>query len=189
MGKIYKIIIMGDMFVGKSSIFNILSEQYQTEYKSTIGIDFIKKKKFNNTKNTLMVWDTSGQEKFHTLLRSYYRGIHGAILVFDTSNSKTFSNIDYWLKELYEYSHSMISVILIGNKTDLQRTVSENEAYKLAQLHNISYLETSVKLNYNVIDIFTILCQDIKYEKWLKYTIKDIEKQIENKDVGCFCIK
>lgn len=46
--------------------------------------------------------DTAGQERFHTITTSYYRGAMGIMLVYDITNEKTFENIVKWLRNIDE---------------------------------------------------------------------------------------
>ena len=48
--------------------------------------------------------DTAGQERFHTITTSYYRGAMGIMLVYDITNAKTFENISKWLRNIDEVS-------------------------------------------------------------------------------------
>ena len=41
----------------------------------------------------LQIWDTAGQERFRTITSSYYRGAHGIIVVYDTTDSETFEHV------------------------------------------------------------------------------------------------
>lgn len=50
----------------------------------------------------LQLWDTSGQGRFCTIIRSYSRGAQGIILVYDITNKWSFDGIDRWLKEVDE---------------------------------------------------------------------------------------
>lgn len=46
--------------------------------------------------------DTAGQERFHTITTSYYRGANGIMLVYDITNIKSFENISKWLRNIEE---------------------------------------------------------------------------------------
>lgn len=48
--------------------------------------------------------DTAGQERFHTITTSYYRGAMGIMLVYDITNAKSFENISKWLRNIDEVS-------------------------------------------------------------------------------------
>lgn len=50
----------------------------------------------------LQLWDTSGQGRFCTIIRSYSRGAQGILLVYDITNKWSFDGIDRWLKEVEE---------------------------------------------------------------------------------------
>lgn len=49
--------------------------------------------------------DTAGQERFHTITTSYYRGAMGIMLVYDITNAKSFENISKWLRNIDEVSN------------------------------------------------------------------------------------
>jgi len=54
------------------------------------------------TCNLIDYRDTAGQERFHTITTSYYRGAMGIMLVYDITNGKTFENISKWLRNIDE---------------------------------------------------------------------------------------
>jgi len=55
--------------------------------------------------------DTAGQERFHTITTSYYRGAMGIMLVYDITNEKSFENIVKWLRNINEvYMHLLLFV-------------------------------------------------------------------------------
>lgn len=152
----YKVIIVGDSGVGKTSILNIfLGLDFNLQQQITIGVDYgIKKLNINNSDIKLQIWDTAGQEVFRSISKSYYRGADGAFVVFDLSRRKTFLNIEYWIKELYN-QNSNVHVMIIGSKSDMVKQVSDDEIDELITKFNaISYIETSAKNKYNIDTIF-----------------------------------
>lgn len=53
----------------------------------------------------LQIWDTAGQERFRGITKSYYKGANAVILVYDSTNPKTFEDVlSYWMKETKQYS-------------------------------------------------------------------------------------
>ena len=48
----------------------------------------------------LHFWDTAGQEQFRSIIKNFYRGCAGAVLVYDTTLWSSFSNLSYWVKEI-----------------------------------------------------------------------------------------
>jgi Ras-related protein Rab-1A len=74
----------------------------------------------------LQIWDTAGQEWFKTITSSYYKGAHGIIVVYDTTDKESYKSIDNWMNEVEKHANDNVSRILVGNKNDLtdQRQVS-----------------------------------------------------------------
>lgn len=158
-----KFIILGDPYCGKSSILMRYQNNFFLENNSsTIGVDFFKLEiTKNNTNYTMHVWDTSGQEKFDSIIKSYYRNIAVAILVFDLSNYSTFSNIKKWLENIEFYSNNKVLIKLIGNKCDKINAVSKKEINDLCFDYNISYISVSAKDNINIDNIFNSIIDEI----------------------------
>ena len=46
--------------------------------------------------------------------------------MYDITNRKSFDNLEYWLNEIKDTSNSMISIALVGNKSDLAKKASIN---------------------------------------------------------------
>ncbi len=186
----FRLIILGDLFVGKTNIFDIFSNKiFPNLYNSTIGINFKSKNiEFNEKLYKINLWDISGNEIYRDISKSYCRGANGCILVFDLSDKNSFHNLQYWIEFIYYSCILNISVLLIGNKKDLKRAVSEKEAFEFSQEHNISYLETSCVNNYNINDLFIILCKDILNQKTLIFKKEETEN-IDMGNAGCFCLR
>ena len=132
---------------------------------STIGVDFkIKTVVIDDKVVKLQIWDTAGQERFRTITTSYYRGAHGIFLVFDLNDEQSFRHIREWMGEVQRYSSpsKLSSLILIGNKSDLPRKVSEGEIAEFCAEKNMQYIETSAKDNFNIDHAFISLARNIK---------------------------
>ena len=69
------------------------------------------------------VWDTAGQERFRTMIRPYYRGAAGIILVYDVTDARTFESISEWMRNIEENTseYQVIQKVLVGNKTDMAK--------------------------------------------------------------------
>ena len=98
-----KIVFLGDSGVGKSSVSqrycnNIFNENYEV----TIGGAYLQNQITLKTGQQLKMhlWDTGGEERFRAMAPLYYRDANAAILVYDVSDSKSFSSIEFWYKEL-----------------------------------------------------------------------------------------
>ena len=146
---LFKLIVIGDSGVGKTAVVQrLMKKAFPVEYQSTIGLDFASKTIMihNHILVKSYIWDTAGQEVFSSIIASYYRDIAGAIIVFDVGNRDSFQRCDFWLSELDNKRRSLrdISVLLLGNKIDSNREVSEEEASTYAKDRGLLYMETSV---------------------------------------------
>lgn len=164
-----KLILLGDTYTGKSSILNMYKNNcYSENISATIGVDFVKSTiKMNDNDYSLYIWDTSGQEKFNSIILSYYRNISVILLVFDLSNRKTFVNLNKWLRDISYYSHDKVIIKLIGNKCDKPKIISINEIKEFCIDNNIdfsSYLEVSAKKNINIDKIFNDMVSELDYK-------------------------
>jgi len=112
----------------------------------------------------LQIWDTAGQERFRTITSSYYRGAHGIIVVYDTTDSETFEHVKTWLHEIDRYASENVNKLLVGNKSDLtsKRQVEVEAAKEFASSVSIPFLETSAKNATNVEDAFMTMAGEIK---------------------------
>lgn len=165
---VFKYIIIGDSNVGKSCILlKFLNKQFRYNHDVTVGVDFGVKMLELEDKNIIKIhiWDTAGQESFKSIIRSYYRGSIGVLLVYDIGNRDTFNNILEWLNEINKYTISNITCILIGNKSDLtKREVLFEEGRRFANENNMLFIETSARLSININSAFAILTERI-YKK------------------------
>jgi Ras-related protein Rab-8A len=161
-----KLLTLGDSGVGKTCLLlRYVNDTYSPSFMSTIGIDF--KTKFINhdeKRIKLQIWDTAGQERFRTITNSYFKGCQGILLVFDVTDRTTFTSVRRWVEQIEANSDptTTINKILIGNKCDMDgRKVSYEEGEELAKELNITYIETSCKMDINVTKAYTQLVGDI----------------------------
>ena len=161
----FKILLLGDTSVGKTCFLKRYTEDtFQDAYLSTIGFDFkFKMVTLKNGKQVkVQLWDTAGQERFRTIAKSYYKGAHGIILIYDVSNPKTYDNIKKWLAQIKEEASSKVCIILVANKIDHEeRVVTEEEGVKLAKSFNLKIFESSAKENINVTEAFQEVIENI----------------------------
>merc|ERR1712113_513208 len=108
--------------------------------------------------------DTAGQERFHTITISYYRGAHGIIVVYDVTDKESFNNVKHWVQEIEKYAAEGVNKLLVGNKCDLssKKVVSYDEAREIADSLGIQFMETSAKNAHNVEQAFQTMAKDIK---------------------------
>ena len=160
---IFKIIVIGDPAVGKTSLLtNFCGEKFEYEYVPTVGVNITKEPVTirddmgKDTTINLMVWDIAGQPQFYMLHRPYFNGADGMMLVYDITRSSSFSNINNWYSTAVKYGLSGIPRILIGNKIDLKddRKIILPMAEHLSEKITAPFFETSALTGENVPGIF-----------------------------------
>jgi len=172
--KVFKLTILGDGGVGKTSLRRrYLGEGFDSSYLATIGADFATKKLDNEGTQVAQIWDLAGQPRFSVVREGYYRGTKGAIMVFDISRPDTYYNIPKWIKEMMDSitEDDPLPMVLVGNKADLRGSdmdfISQEQAEEYASqltqwAHmDIPYIESSAKTGLNVDEIFDSLVENI----------------------------
>ena len=152
---ILKILILGDSGVGKTSILiKYINNKFDESHIATIGVDYMDKTiKYKNINIKLQIWDTSGQEKFRSIARNFYRNSDAIFIVFDLNNKDTYNNIKQWINDVEEHCPN-IKKILLGSKSDLEKNVSEEIIKNFAKENNLQYFETSAKNGTNIKEAF-----------------------------------
>jgi len=165
---LFKFIAIGDTGVGKSCLLlQFTDKRFNPEHDLTIGVEFGTQTITIGRDNIkLQIWDTAGQETFRSITRSYYRNTAGALLVYDITRRETFMHLSQWLQDAKMHGSSQMTVILVGNKCDLEhlRQVSTDEGEKFAQENGLLFIETSAKTSRNVEESFLKPAQRI-YER------------------------
>ena len=144
---------------------------------ATIGTEY-RIKKINSSDNvnySLKIWDSSGAERYRSLVLNLLKNMKGIILVYSIDNEYTFNNIKNWINSINDYIDiSKTPIILVGNKKDLEneRIISEEEeGRKIAEDYNFKFYETSAKTGVNVNEIF---------QKLFVITVKNLKNQKNN---------
>ena len=157
--------IFKNIAVGKSCILlQFTDNKFRNQHELTIGVEFgAKTIEIGGKIIKIQIWDTAGQEAFQAITRTYYKGAIGALLVYDITRRETFTHVSKWLEEVRNNSSKSITIILIGNKKDLEdrRQVSYEEGEALAKENGLMFLEASAKTAYNVVESFNLSAQSI----------------------------
>jgi len=180
MGKyLYKVLILGDAGVGKTSLMNAyVNNSFSWNYKATIGADFLIKELYiEEDIVTLQIWDTSGQERYNALCLPFYRGADCCIFMYDVTQPKSLENIQMWYDQLLSCIKSNqfieMNMVLVGNKTDLSRTVDRLCGECMAKKYNMMYMELSTKEIDNINEPFEYVANELFKDN--KNTIIDID--------------
>ncbi|MHA1689496.1 MAG: Rab family GTPase [Promethearchaeota archaeon] len=168
----FKIVILGNPGVGKTSlVYRFIENKFRGDYKSTLGVNLLKKDvEYNGKMISLQIWDLGGQNSFRSLRKLYLEGSHGGFLVFDLTNKKSFEDIPEWMAD-FKKIRGELPLILIGNKRDLTESiqVEDGQVEEFAKAHNLTLYITSAKTGESVEDAFLELTKSI-----LELTITNI---------------
>ena len=150
----HKIIFVGDTCTGKTSIINrIIDNPFNETYEVSIGIDFMSKNiRFRGQNIKIQIWDSAGQEKYKGLIPSYVRNSSIVFIVYDISNRSSFENVPNWISFVQNIEKT--TMVLCGNKSDLNRQVERNEAEELCKKDGLQLFECSAKTNENIKKMF-----------------------------------
>ena len=157
----FKIIVLGDQNVGKTSlILRHAENKFKENYLPTLGVSI--------TTNTIdlalrkanvnfSIWDFGGQQYFRRVRLSYYAGAQACFIVFDLTNRESFENVLKWNEEKMKFAGDIVT-ILLGNKNDLsERAVPNEEVVEFANKNGFTFFETSALTGSNVADAFSLL--------------------------------
>nr|MDO8098176.1 Rab family GTPase [Candidatus Njordarchaeota archaeon] len=154
---VFKIVFVGDPGVGKTSLITrYAASTFKENYLPSLGANVVAKEvSVEGRVLTVLVWDIAGQEAFSVVRDRYYNRANIAVIVYDVTARDTLENVNVWLNDLRTYTPSNLSLVLVGNKIDLQnRVVSKEEGEKVAKSVHGIFIETSAKTGENVRKLF-----------------------------------
>ena len=166
---VYKIIVIGDPAVGKTSLINrFIQDQFESEYKETIGTNILKKViKIKDDIVNFTIWDIAGQERWTDMRQVYYKGAAGALIVYDVSRKITYQHVDnYWYPDLKSFVDvKQMPILLIANKTDLENKLKRVDTIQGEDLGGkigaLKFIEASAKTGQNVEEAFEYLAKTL----------------------------
>ena len=202
--KILKVLVIGEMGSGKTSIIRQYVQGFFSEfYKSTIGVDFANKTITwdDTTTISLQLWDIAGQERYGTMTHVYYQEATAALVVFDLTKEKTFEMVLNWKNDVdqkvFTADNKPIPCLLLGNKVDLieedpskwQRTDEEMNEYCKTNGF-IGFYKTSARLKTNIEEAANFLVKYIIENDIQPQTVsKGVDLKDENKSQSKGCCK
>ena len=181
---LFKIIIVGESCVGKSNIISrYLNGQFIQNIPSTLGAELSNKYlKIKDISAKLQIWDTAGQERYNSIISCYFKGAHGCFIVYDITNEQSFEKVEEWYQRVKENANKEVSLILVGNKCDLEnkRVISRDKGEEKAKNLNCPFFETSALSEVNIKEIFNEMLNNI-YEKNGNELIEEDDNDSERK--------
>ena len=183
----FKIVLVGDSSVGKTNIMGkYLKNEFREDSKSTVGVEFGSKEfVIENHTVRVQIWDTAGQERYKAITSAYYKGAKGAFVVYDITRKGTFESVDKWVSDLKATADKKITLLLIGNKCDLedQRQISKDQAEQKAKSFEVAFLETSALSGENLEKAFEMLVNEVYKKCHLDMEDEEDRDMVPGKDI------
>jgi len=161
---VFKIVVVGDGGVGKSTMIQRLITGNFVPMKITIGTDLASyDMNFDDISVKLQIWDFAGERRFRFFLPNYARGAQGCLLCYDITRYTSFQDLKEWYDIVKENTNTETIFLLVGGKADLseyRRTVERSEAEEFQKELNIPFfLESSSKTGENNKNAFELLTE------------------------------
>ena len=176
--KQFKVILLGDGTVGKSSIaLRFSADQFTKNYKQTVGCDFLTKQIDIPPRHQviLQIWDIGGQSINSKMISKYITGSHAVMLCYDITNYDSFANLEDWYRIVVsslsndnpkQFKESPPYIALVGNKNDLRhmqqvtiekhnKFADENQmrSFLMSAKNGDQVLQTFYRIAYSLADI------------------------------------
>jgi len=168
----YKIVVIGDINVGKTSILSRFRYgSFEQSYMPTLGIDFFTKNLFYEDKTIrLILWDTAGQERFRSLIPSYLKNADCIIIVYDITNKESFYSLTHWLNDAKNNTVEGTIFVICGNKIDLKekRVVTNEEVDEYIKKENLLYVECSAQNGEGIKELFNLIAKNLGESNFAK---------------------
>ena len=176
--KTYKLVLIGDGAVGKTSIRErYLGKGFKRSQLATIGVDFAQKyTSYDGVNVRHIIWDLAGQPTYASVRRHYYQGSSAIVLVYSVVERESFDNASRWLVEAHKHLRGVewtgwegLPTAIIGNKIDLRESgqfenvVTTDEGQRFAKYFSeqlnapVLYKETSALTGENIDETFSEL--------------------------------
>jgi len=168
-GRVEKIMLVGPKEAGKSMLIGQLvpgqNARFKEKYQATLGVDFFIRQSSDKFPIKLQIFDTGGDLRFRTIIKSYYRIANQMLLVFDLSDQASLENLKPFTTEIKEFitQDNPPNLILVGTKHDIAKTtagktaVSEEAIATFLEENPMPYFTVSAKTEYGISALVTVL--------------------------------
>ena len=171
-----KIVFIGNSKTGKTTFLSKISDNYvdkDAKYIPTIGGSYASlKKEYKNGEFYLDFWDTSGVEKYYSLIKFFYNNADAILIFYDSYDTKSFEKAKKMLDDCKIFITKNPLIALVRSRydeylkiNDDKNIVSDEEALEFADLNNIYFLHLS---------------SFEKYENGVNELIKFVSKKLLN---------
>ena len=193
---VIKSILLGETGVGKTNLANAAVDlRFDQNTKSTVNALYVQKKmKIFGKDYELRLWDTAGQEQYRALTKLFYKDSKVVIFVYDITNKKSFTELNFWINEIKESLGDEPVLGIVGNKNDLNefQEVDNEVAKKFAEEKGMKFKLVSTKDEPKSFKMFLrMLIKDylIKNNKVNKKDSFELEKEQDEENHGSCLIQ
>ncbi|NXL07384.1 RAB44 protein, partial [Mesembrinibis cayennensis] len=188
---LYNVLFIGDSHVGKTSfLYRLHANTFNPHLTATVGLDYwVKHLVVDNKRFALRLWDSAGQERYHSVTKQFFRKADGVVLMYDITSEYSFSDVRYWLSCIQEGAEDGVAILLLGNKTDCAeaRQVPTKEGERLAKEHQLMFYECSAASGHNVSESMVSLIRLLKVrEDEMKNKAEAVPKPPQKKKGCCW---
>ena len=149
-----KIVLLGELGVGKSTFFNTIKEyvdykkeENKKEKNKIIEDNYLSTLiKYENHFININIFDAPDQDKYLNFIKHSIKYANGIFLLYDITNIKSFYNLNQWIDIIQNLIDiKKVPIVFIGNKLDKEneRVISEIDILNNIQRFNCSFLEIS----------------------------------------------
>ncbi|NWX12341.1 RAB44 protein, partial [Aegotheles bennettii] len=188
---LYNVLFVGDSDVGKTSfLYRLHADTFNPHLTATVGLDYqVKNLVVDNKHFALRLWDSAGQERYHSITKQFFRKADGVVLMYDITSEFSFSGVRYWLSCIQDGAEAGVAIVLLGNKIDCaaERKVPTKEGERLAKEHQLVFFECSAASGHNVSESMVSLIRLLKVrEDELKKKAEEVPKPPQKKKGCCW---
>jgi GTPase SAR1 family protein len=179
-----KLLLIGDDKVGKSSfIKRFMEDKFSNE---PIDIKNLENKtkilEIEEKKIKIQIFNgVENQFKNRTNKNEFSLRIQGILVFFDLSNKTSFNNLDFYLEEIRSKCGSDMPLLIIGNKSDLEKAVNDEEIEKLCKDNDVESMSISVKNNINITESIEAIGKSIIFNSYFRGDTISIKNKNEFK--------
>lgn len=158
-----KVVIVGDLAVGKTSILKQYETQmFDEDVEPTVGAGFVKVQvETTHGYVNLLLWDTAGQERYRSLIPMYSRNAAAAILVVDVNNPASAQSVGTWHSVLKEYCPRKCRIYVVANKIDLECKISLSKLEEWCKNNGFQFFRASAMQFETIEPIFQQIAEDM----------------------------
>lgn len=142
----YKILVLGDKAVGKSSLINSFCvNEFSLEIKPSQNCEcYVKIIKLFEQTIKLYIIDTV-ESVLSSERKELYDDVKGVVVLYDITKNFGFEKIDKWIIDVRQMICPELPILLVGNKKDLTylRNIDYEEGQEKALKNKCEFLENS----------------------------------------------